>query len=463
MNELLNFLRSDGSIIINKNLAHNIGLNETVLYSELISKYYYFHDRKMLIDQEWFFCTIQDMQNSTTIGKDKQNRLLKKLQQLGLIELKIKGVPPKRYFKVVMDENILKKYLKYNASIFAKCENQYSQNAKNINNTNINNILSKDKIGVFDKTQNIIFDKSLNGENNNQSHKKINNKKLSNIFLKTLFTWNQAPPPAQTHRYNPIRKLSNVLSHAERQYKLLKSGKFCDANGITVNDLKKLKLDIDIKSKKWTDQEIRMTIKHCTDQFRSDFAPKNKKLLPVTLDLTFFNPFSQKCKSTFLKVFAEKPKKLTTAIKTIQHIDDTILNQYIVEFFPNTIITVNEKNNIIRSVNNVITKHDEICHQSAKCDNQIYIRKTFEIESPAIVYLLDLTQFIEEHIRFIKTIIEKSDIDVITIMRTDNGFWNNFITYFETKHNVEFYPSDDDLQEKCERYLQEREEFLDII
>ena len=36
---MLELLRSDGSIIINKNLSHAIGVEETILFSELISKF----------------------------------------------------------------------------------------------------------------------------------------------------------------------------------------------------------------------------------------------------------------------------------------------------------------------------------------------------------------------------------------------------------------------------------------
>ena len=57
-------LRSDGSIVVNKALIHAIGLNEAILYSELLSKYYYFDARGQLVNG-WFYNTVNDLSIST--------------------------------------------------------------------------------------------------------------------------------------------------------------------------------------------------------------------------------------------------------------------------------------------------------------------------------------------------------------------------------------------------------------
>src|SRR5699024_8362528 len=98
--DILDLLRADGSIVINKKLAHEIGLNETIIYSELVSKFKYWSDREQLTDGEWFFCTIEDLQESTTIKNDTQNREIKKLEKLGLIKTVRKRLPAPRYFAI---------------------------------------------------------------------------------------------------------------------------------------------------------------------------------------------------------------------------------------------------------------------------------------------------------------------------------------------------------------------------
>lgn len=119
---LFDLLRSDGSIVVNKALAHEIGLNEAVIYSELVSLQEYWRKQGKLTDGEWFFCTIENLETNTTIKKDSQNRALKKLEKLQLIEMKRMGLPAKRYFKITnkIYDLILKEAL----------SNQISQNAQ---------------------------------------------------------------------------------------------------------------------------------------------------------------------------------------------------------------------------------------------------------------------------------------------------------------------------------------------
>lgn len=108
---LIEFLRSDGSIIINKRLAKVIGIKATVLYSELISRYLYFKDRNMLVEG-YFFNTIEDIEDATTLSEYEQTKAIKLLEKLKLISKKTKGLPAKRYFKINEDEKVLINVLK---------------------------------------------------------------------------------------------------------------------------------------------------------------------------------------------------------------------------------------------------------------------------------------------------------------------------------------------------------------
>lgn len=119
---ILDLLRSDGSIVVNKKLAHKIGLNEAIIYSELVSLHKYWGDRGQLEEGTWFFCTIESLQEKTTLKKDTQNRAIGKLEKTwGLIETKRMGLPSKRYFRIT--NGILK-----------LIENKISQNANTDNN-----------------------------------------------------------------------------------------------------------------------------------------------------------------------------------------------------------------------------------------------------------------------------------------------------------------------------------------
>lgn len=102
---ILELLRADGSITVNKNLIQAIGLNEAVLYCELLSRYFYFESRLLLDEEGCFYNTQYDLQAGTGLGEKAQRTAISNLKSLGLIEVKRKGMPAKRYFKINPDEN----------------------------------------------------------------------------------------------------------------------------------------------------------------------------------------------------------------------------------------------------------------------------------------------------------------------------------------------------------------------
>jgi len=107
LSAMYELLRADGSIVINKNLLFELGINESIIYCELIAKYNYFNIREELTEDGFFFNTINDLYLSTGLGQKPQKASIKKLQDIKLIEYKVKGIPPKRYFKITDDTSII--------------------------------------------------------------------------------------------------------------------------------------------------------------------------------------------------------------------------------------------------------------------------------------------------------------------------------------------------------------------
>lgn len=118
--DILDLLRADGSIVVNKKLARKIGLDQAIIYSELVSMYKFYKAQNKLIDGEWFYCTIESLEANTTLKKDKQNRAINELVKLGLIETKRMGLPARRYFRITN-------------GILDLIEIKFSQNAKSDN------------------------------------------------------------------------------------------------------------------------------------------------------------------------------------------------------------------------------------------------------------------------------------------------------------------------------------------
>ena len=91
-------LSSTVLLVLNKELARQVGLKEAVLLADLISKEEYFIANGMT--DGWFFNTEANIEKDTTLTAYQQRKCLKTLKKAELIEVKRKGIPAKQYFKI---------------------------------------------------------------------------------------------------------------------------------------------------------------------------------------------------------------------------------------------------------------------------------------------------------------------------------------------------------------------------
>lgn len=104
----------------NRPIAHALGLGAAVVYSALISKYEYYYKHNMLGEDGFFYSTIADLQESTSMGKCQQSNAIKVLTDAGLVEVCRRGMPAKRYFRVLDEVELLDKFLKHGKEIIAE-------------------------------------------------------------------------------------------------------------------------------------------------------------------------------------------------------------------------------------------------------------------------------------------------------------------------------------------------------
>lgn len=170
MESIINLLASNSYIVINKYLLNELGLNETLLLGELASEYNYWKQENGLVDG-YFYSTVDNVKNNTTLTRYQQAQALEKLQQLDLVEVEIKGVPAKRYIKI-KEESI----------------------SKIFNNKMLKNLTTRSK-----KTSELDV-KKLDGNNNNKNNNK-NNKHIYGEYKNVLLTDNE------------LEKLKNTYSN----------------------------------------------------------------------------------------------------------------------------------------------------------------------------------------------------------------------------------------------------------
>tara|TARA_R110000822_G_scaffold205419_3_gene341951 strand:+ start:5802 stop:6425 length:624 start_codon:yes stop_codon:yes gene_type:complete len=92
-------LSSTAFLVVNKNLSRIIGLKETILLADLISKEEYFIQNEKIIN-DWFYNTEANIFKDTTLTPFMQRKCLKTLKKHQIIEVRRMGTPAKNYFKI---------------------------------------------------------------------------------------------------------------------------------------------------------------------------------------------------------------------------------------------------------------------------------------------------------------------------------------------------------------------------
>lgn len=77
-----------------------LGAETAVFLGELIAKYSLWEERDDLDKDGFFYCTENKIKELTSWGWEKQNKMLKKLEDNGVLERVNRGLPLKRYVKL---------------------------------------------------------------------------------------------------------------------------------------------------------------------------------------------------------------------------------------------------------------------------------------------------------------------------------------------------------------------------
>lgn len=179
---VLDLLRSTGSIVINKQLAHEIGLEAAVVYSELVSLYQYWSNRGELVDDnkektnqaKWFFVTIENLEENTCLKRFRQDKAIKYLKEIGLIDTKQMGIPKKRYFSITEKINDF-------ISTHKNAGNQHNGNDRGLEENSKGNPRHSQSVG--NQHNGMLDNNTLEGLSQTTNNTLINNNKLNKDSL----------------------------------------------------------------------------------------------------------------------------------------------------------------------------------------------------------------------------------------------------------------------------------------
>ncbi len=96
---ILDLITSDGYIRVNKRMLKCMGVDEALVLCELLSRYKYFLDHGLLTEDGYFYNTADNLSEVLPYSKSTQYRIIYRLVELGVLDYKIAGNPPKRYFR----------------------------------------------------------------------------------------------------------------------------------------------------------------------------------------------------------------------------------------------------------------------------------------------------------------------------------------------------------------------------
>lgn len=157
---ILYLIASQNFIAVNKELIKIFGLEEAIILGELASEYNYWEKLKQLDDEGYFFSTVENIEENTTIKEKRQRNALNNLKERGIIDVKLKGLPAKRYIKI-NEEQLAPILLNSNSqndgdssAEMAELERPQKPSNKNISNNNkkttVKKKASKSKANSFD-------------------------------------------------------------------------------------------------------------------------------------------------------------------------------------------------------------------------------------------------------------------------------------------------------------------------
>jgi len=96
---VLQLIASSNFLTVNMAIAKQVGNDAAILLAELASSQVYFEKQDMLTDG-MFFETVEQIEENTNLTKYQQAKAVKRLENIGALKTKMKGIPAKRYFFV---------------------------------------------------------------------------------------------------------------------------------------------------------------------------------------------------------------------------------------------------------------------------------------------------------------------------------------------------------------------------
>jgi hypothetical protein len=207
--QIQDLLSADGFLMVNRNLTRLIGVNEAIIYSQLVALQKHYANTGELIEGGYFYATLETLELYTTLKKDTQARAIKNLEnKWGLINTKKFGFKSKRHFRLTdnlpqvlvqakkleqetrVRLNEIKQSRKEDYLKFKEEKQHVSQNAQCVDKSRLNDLenaqsqqnqhIAQNQKSTFRKMRKVRFAKPATN-NKDLINKDLNKKELNKI------------------------------------------------------------------------------------------------------------------------------------------------------------------------------------------------------------------------------------------------------------------------------------------
>lgn len=100
MMSIFGLCASGNFVVVNRTVLKQVGMTAAMMLAELADEEKFYEESGKL-DNGWFFSTVQNIEDRTGIKKDQQLSGIRTLEKHGIIECEKRGMPVKRYFRLI--------------------------------------------------------------------------------------------------------------------------------------------------------------------------------------------------------------------------------------------------------------------------------------------------------------------------------------------------------------------------
>ena len=169
-------LMSSNYYTLNKQIVKSLGIESAFLLTILIEA-----SDGLADDEGWFYQTIEKIGELTGIGRHKQDKIIKDLIELKILEQKNKGVPCKRYFKI--NYSVIENLVFFNPQTsLSEIDKLDCKKETNLSDEN-----SQTRLSEIDNNKEYIIN-NLNKELNHKEHKSYEHE-FADDDLKKIKQW----------------------------------------------------------------------------------------------------------------------------------------------------------------------------------------------------------------------------------------------------------------------------------